>query len=105
MDKWFVQDEIFPILQAIPSREPAVLMSSLGEHFLQRILSMISNVKCVHMMENIMYDDWNVICLLHSDTVWKMNLYVSPNELNALIKIWQIMDILSSDGAIGPIKG
>ncbi|CAH1785559.1 unnamed protein product, partial [Owenia fusiformis] len=30
MDKWYVLDEIFPIIQQIPSREPAVLMSVLG---------------------------------------------------------------------------
>lgn len=30
MDKWYVLDEIFPILQEVPSREPAVLMSILG---------------------------------------------------------------------------
>ncbi|ELU10963.1 hypothetical protein CAPTEDRAFT_109432 [Capitella teleta] len=30
MDKWYVLDEIFPILQEIPSREPAILMSILG---------------------------------------------------------------------------
>ena len=30
MDKWFVLDEIIPILLSIPSREPAVLMSVLG---------------------------------------------------------------------------
>ena len=31
MDKWYVLDEIFPILQEVPSREPGVLMSMLGE--------------------------------------------------------------------------
>ncbi|XP_069485462.1 SCY1-like protein 2 isoform X2 [Ambystoma mexicanum] len=30
LDKWFVLDEIVPILQQIPSREPAVLMGILG---------------------------------------------------------------------------
>uniref|UniRef100_A0A4W3IE26 SCY1 like pseudokinase 2 n=1 Tax=Callorhinchus milii TaxID=7868 RepID=A0A4W3IE26_CALMI len=30
LDKWFVLDEIFPFLQQIPSREPAVLMGILG---------------------------------------------------------------------------
>ncbi|CAD5125987.1 DgyrCDS14167 [Dimorphilus gyrociliatus] len=30
MDKWYVLDDIFPILTEIPSREPAVLMSMLG---------------------------------------------------------------------------
>ena len=31
MDKWFVLDDVLPILQEIPSREPAVLMSMLGQ--------------------------------------------------------------------------
>ncbi|XP_052802181.1 SCY1-like protein 2 isoform X2 [Mya arenaria] len=30
MDKWFVLDEVLPMLPQIPSREPAVLMSLLG---------------------------------------------------------------------------
>ncbi|XP_074660657.1 SCY1-like protein 2 isoform X2 [Tubulanus polymorphus] len=30
MDKWFVLDEVLPMLTEIPSREPAVLMSILG---------------------------------------------------------------------------
>ena len=30
MDKWFVLDEVLPMLPQIPSREPAVLMSILG---------------------------------------------------------------------------
>ena len=30
MDKWHVLDDILPILPEIPSREPAVLMSMLG---------------------------------------------------------------------------
>ncbi|XP_035674782.1 SCY1-like protein 2 [Branchiostoma floridae] len=30
LDKWFVLDEILPMLQEIPSREPAVLMGMLG---------------------------------------------------------------------------
>lgn len=30
MDKWYVLDEILPILQNVKSREPAVLMSILG---------------------------------------------------------------------------
>ena len=31
MDKWFVIDEILPMLLDIPSKEPAVLMGSLGK--------------------------------------------------------------------------
>jgi SCY1-like protein 2 len=30
MDKWYVLDDIFPLLQEIPSREPTILMSILG---------------------------------------------------------------------------
>lgn len=30
MDKWYVLDEVFPLLPQIPSREPGVLMSILG---------------------------------------------------------------------------
>ncbi|XP_070555531.1 SCY1-like protein 2 isoform X2 [Ptychodera flava] len=30
MDKWYVLDEVFPLLESIPSREPAVLMGMLG---------------------------------------------------------------------------
>lgn len=33
MDKWYVLDDIFPILAEIPSREPAVLMSMLGKYW------------------------------------------------------------------------
>ena len=38
MDKWYVLDEIVPILQSIPSREPAVLMSVLGQCVLSHLL-------------------------------------------------------------------
>ena len=31
MDKWFVIDEVLPMLLDIPSKEPAVLMGSLGK--------------------------------------------------------------------------
>ena len=31
MDKWFVLDEVLPMVMAIPSREPAVLMGILGK--------------------------------------------------------------------------
>ena len=31
MDKWFVLDEVLPFLREIPTREPAVLMSILGQ--------------------------------------------------------------------------
>ena len=31
MDKWFVLDEVLPLLPQIPTREPAVLMSILGK--------------------------------------------------------------------------
>jgi len=30
LDRWYVMDEVLPMLQQIPSREPAVLMSILG---------------------------------------------------------------------------
>ena len=30
MDKWLVLDEILPMLQQIPSREPAVIMAIVG---------------------------------------------------------------------------
>ena len=30
LDKWIIIDEVIPLLQAIPSREPAVLMGVLG---------------------------------------------------------------------------
>ena len=38
MDKWFVLDEILPLLPQIPSREPAVLMSILGKYFINLLL-------------------------------------------------------------------
>jgi SCY1-like protein 2 len=31
LDRWYVLDEVLPMLQEMPSREPAVLMSILGE--------------------------------------------------------------------------
>ena len=31
LDKWLVMDEILPLLQQMPSREPAVIMASIGE--------------------------------------------------------------------------
>ena len=31
LDKWFVLDEVLPLLPKIPTREPAVLMSILGK--------------------------------------------------------------------------
>ena len=31
MDKWYVLDEILPIMMQVPSREPAVLMGMLGQ--------------------------------------------------------------------------
>ena len=34
MDKFMLVDEIFPMFQKIPSREPAVLMAMLGKYFL-----------------------------------------------------------------------
>jgi len=30
LDKWIIIDEVIPLLQSIPSREPAVLMAILG---------------------------------------------------------------------------
>jgi SCY1-like protein 2 len=30
LDKWIIIDEVLPLLQSIPSREPAVLMAILG---------------------------------------------------------------------------
>jgi len=30
LDKWLIIDEVIPLLQSIPSREPAVLMGILG---------------------------------------------------------------------------
>ena len=30
LDKWIIIDEVIPLLQSIPSREPAVLMAVLG---------------------------------------------------------------------------
>ena len=33
LDKWLVLDEVLPILANVPSREPAVIMASLGIHF------------------------------------------------------------------------
>ncbi len=30
LDKWLIIDEVLPLLQSIPSREPAVLMAILG---------------------------------------------------------------------------
>jgi len=30
LDRWYVMDEVLPMLQQIPTREPAVLMSMLG---------------------------------------------------------------------------
>lgn len=32
MDKFLLVDEIFPMFQKIPSREPAVLMAMLGKY-------------------------------------------------------------------------
>jgi len=40
LDRWYVMDEVLPMLQQIPSREPAVLMSILGT-----IIIIIINVK------------------------------------------------------------
>ncbi len=51
MDKWYVQDEIFPILQAVPSREPAVLMSCLGEATFS-----VSNTTPFHMLQENLDD-------------------------------------------------
>lgn len=31
MDKWFVLDEVLPLVMEIPSKEPAVLMGILGK--------------------------------------------------------------------------
>ena len=31
LDKWLVMDEILPVLQQVPSREPAVIMASIGK--------------------------------------------------------------------------
>lgn len=30
LDKWIIIDEVLPLLQSVPSREPAVLMAILG---------------------------------------------------------------------------
>ena len=37
MDKWYVLDEILPFIREIPTREPAVLMSILGDYQLDII--------------------------------------------------------------------
>ena len=31
LDKWLVMDEILPLLQQVPSKEPAVIMASIGK--------------------------------------------------------------------------
>lgn len=36
LDKWLVLDDVLPLLPTIPSREPAVLMGILGNHFLSK---------------------------------------------------------------------
>ena len=33
LDKWLVMDEILPLLQQMPTREPAVIMASIGNFF------------------------------------------------------------------------
>jgi hypothetical protein len=30
LDKWLIQDHVLPLLEALPSREPGVLMATLG---------------------------------------------------------------------------
>ena len=32
LDKWMIMDEILPLLQQVPSREPAVIMASIGKY-------------------------------------------------------------------------
>ena len=32
LDKWMVTDEILPLLQQVPSREPAVIMACIGKN-------------------------------------------------------------------------
>lgn len=34
LDKWLLQDHVLPLLESVPSREPGVLMSTLGMQFL-----------------------------------------------------------------------
>ena len=31
LDKWLVMDEILPLLQQVPSKEPAVIMATIGK--------------------------------------------------------------------------
>ena len=33
LDKWLVMDEILPLLQQVPSKEPAVIMASIGKWY------------------------------------------------------------------------
>ena len=47
MDKWFVLDEILPFLHKIPTREPAVLMSMLGENSLKLEKTSESHAVCL----------------------------------------------------------
>lgn len=39
LDKWLVMDEILPVLQQVPSREPAVIMASIGKLIISHVKS------------------------------------------------------------------
>ena len=57
MDKWYVLDEILPILQNVKSREPAVLMSILG---------MTLHLVYIHIITFIIYVA--MVTLTHGNT-------------------------------------
>jgi SCY1-like protein 2 len=46
LDKWLVIDEILPMMQLIPSREPAVIMGIVGKFVL---MSAVNYIPCKHV--------------------------------------------------------
>ena len=44
LDKWLVMDEILPMLQQIPSREPAVIMAIIGTPGYYCILAVFNSI-------------------------------------------------------------
>jgi hypothetical protein len=52
LDKWLVMDEILPMLQQIPSREPAVIMAIIGKI---KLYVTLDRLKMVFLYFGIIY--------------------------------------------------
>ena len=48
LDKWLIQDQVLPLLENLPSREPGVLMSTLGMNYVHKMNLLLCCVYTCH---------------------------------------------------------